>query len=249
MIVRKSVSEIEVMKEAGRISARVLRLVGEAISPGVNTLDLDRYAEEIIRGEGAIPAFKGYSGFPATLCTSVNEQVVHGIPSSTVRLAEGDILSVDVGAIVEGYYGDNAATFPVGTITEDIRNLLDVTERSLYAGIDAALAGNRLGDIGSAVQAVAEAAGYGVIRDYVGHGIGAAMHEDPSVPNYGRPGTGAKLLPGMVIAIEPMINLGGYQVRSLDDGWTVVTLDGLVSAHFEHTVAITEGGPVILTVE
>lgn len=237
------------MKEAGRISARALRLVGEAVAAGVSTLELDRYAEEIIRGEGAVPAFKGYHGFPGTLCTSVNEQVVHGIPSASTVLKEGDVLSVDVGAVIDGYYGDNAATYAVGAVSDAARRLLDVTERSLYAGIDAAVAGNRLGDIGHAVQSLAEGAGYGVIREYVGHGIGASMHEEPNVPNYGAPGTGVTLMPGMVLAIEPMINLGGHQVRSLSDGWTVVTADGKLSAHFEHTVAITEDGPVILTVE
>lgn len=235
------------MREAGRVSALALRSVGDKVGPGVSTKDLDLYAEEIIRGEGGVPAFLGYGGFPATLCTSVNDQVVHGIPSKSVVLREGDVLAVDVGAIVDGYVGDNAATYAVGAITDELRDLLDITERSLYAAIDAAVAGNRLGDIGYAVQSLAESAGYGVIRDYVGHGIGRAMHEEPNVPNFGVPGTGVLLQEGMVLAIEPMINLGTHKVRTLADGWTVVTLDGKASAHFEHTVAITAAGPVILT--
>ncbi len=249
MIVRKSASEIEVMAEAGRISARALRLAGEAVRPGVTTAELDEVAEAAIREAGAIPAFLGYHGFPKTLCTSVNSQVVHGIPSRSVKLSDGDIVSIDVGAVFEGYYGDNARTFPVGTIDAETQRLLDVTEASLDAGIAAARAGNRLYDIGSAVQTVAEAAGFGVVREYVGHGIGRAMHEDPNVPNYGRAGTGPKLEVGMVLAIEPMINAGGAAVESLADGWTVVTCDSRPSAHFEHTVAVTESGPRILTVE
>lgn len=247
MIIRKSAPEIDIMREAGRVSALALRSVGDKVGPGVSTKDLDLYAEEIIRGEGGVPAFLGYGGFPATLCTSVNDQVVHGIPSKSVVLREGDVLAVDVGAIVDGYVGDNAATYAVGAITDELRDLLDITERSLYAAIDAAVAGNRLGDIGYAVQSLAESAGYGVIRDYVGHGIGRAMHEEPNVPNFGVPGTGVLLQEGMVLAIEPMINLGTHKVRTLADGWTVVTLDGKASAHFEHTVAITAAGPVILT--
>ena len=196
-----------------------------------------------------MPAFKGYHGFPATLCTSLNQQVVHGIPSSKVVLAEGDIVSVDVGAIFGGYYGDNAATFPVGRVSETATQLLETTAASLEAGIAQCVVGNRLFDIGSAVQAVAEAQGFGVVREYVGHGIGRAMHEDPNVPNYGTPGTGPKLEPGMVLAIEPMINAGTECVDALPDGWTVVTRDGALSAHFEHTVAVTEDGPSILTVE
>lgn len=249
MIIRKSAAEIELMREAGRVSALALRSVGEKVAPGVSTKDLDLFAEEIIRGEGGAPAFLGYAGFPATLCTSINHEVVHGIPSKTRILVEGDILAVDVGAIVNGYVGDNAATYAVGTIRSDLQDLLDITERSLYAAIDAAVPGNRLGDIGHAVQSLAEAAGYGVIREYVGHGIGRDMHEEPNVPNFGTPGTGVRLQSGMVLAIEPMINLGTHQVRKLSDGWTVVTADGKPSAHFEHTVAITDSGPIILTQE
>lgn len=237
------------MREAGRISARALRLVGDAVRPGITTAELDELAEASIREAGAVPAFKGYHGFPATLCTSLNEQVVHGIPSKGCVLNQGDIVSVDVGAIFEGYYGDNAATFPVGTVSAAATSLLEATAASLAAGIEACREGNRLYDIGAAVQGVAEAAGFGVVREYVGHGIGRAMHEDPNVPNYGKAGTGPKLEVGMVLAIEPMINAGTFQVDALPDGWTVVTRDGSLSAHFEHTVAITPDGPSILTRE
>jgi methionyl aminopeptidase len=237
------------MREAGRVSARALRLVGEAVRPGVTTEELDELAERIIREDGGVPAFKGYHGFPKTLCTSVNSQVVHGIPSSTVVLVEGDVLSVDVGAIVGGYYGDNAATFAVGTVSAEARRLLDATAASLQAGIAQCVPGHRLFDIGHAVQTVAEGAGFSVVREYVGHGIGRNMHEDPNVPNYGLAGKGPKLEEGMVLAIEPMVNLGGAPVESLPDGWTVVTQDGSLSAHFEHTVAITAAGPVVLTAE
>jgi methionyl aminopeptidase len=249
VIVRKSAAEIETMREAGRVSARALRLVGDAVRPGVTTHELDELAESVIREAGGVPAFKGYHGFPKTLCTSVGCQVVHGIPSEMVKLIEGQILSVDVGAIVDGYYGDNARTFAVGGISDDAQKLLDATEASLTAGIAATLAGNHLFDIGAAVQGVAESAGFSVVREYVGHGIGRAMHEDPNVPNYGMPGKGPLLATGMVLAIEPMVNAGLAAVESLPDGWTVVTRDGSLSAHFEHTVAITENGPLILTLE
>lgn len=249
MIIRKSEAELEVMREAGRVSARALRMVGDAVSAGITTAELDAIAESVIREAGGIPAFKGYHGFPATLCTSLNQQVVHGIPSRTVVLREGDVLSVDVGAIIDGYYGDNAATFPVGVISGEARRLLDTTKASLEAGIGQCHPGKRLYDIGAAVQAVAEAQGFGVVREYVGHGIGRAMHEDPNVPNYGRAGTGPVLEEGMVIAIEPMVNAGTFHVDALDDGWTVVTRDGSLSAHFEHTVAVTSDGPRILTLE
>lgn len=236
------------MREAGRVTARALRLVGEAVRPGVTTGELDAVAEEAIRSAGALPAFKGYHGFPATICASVNDQVVHGIPGQTV-LRAGDILSVDVGAIVEGYYGDSARTFAVGEVSEQASALLDATRKSLEAGIAQCVCGRRLLDISHAVQTVAEGAGFSVVREYVGHGIGRAMHEDPQLPNFGPAGQGPALAEGMVFAIEPMVNAGGPGVRSLEDGWTVVTQDGSLSAHFEHTVAITAEGPRILTVE
>lgn len=249
MIIRKTAAEIEAMREAGRVSARALRLVGEAVRPGVTTAELDDLAETVIREDGGVPAFKGYHGFPKTLCTSVNSQVVHGIPSQLVTLNEGDVLSVDVGAVVGGFYGDNARTFAVGTISDPTRRLLEATEASLDAGIGECRVGNHLFDIGAAVQAVAEGAGFSVVREYVGHGIGRNMHEDPNVPNYGTPGKGPRLDVGMVLAIEPMVNAGAAAVESLPDGWTVVTRDGEISAHFEHTVAITADGPLVLTVE
>lgn len=249
MIIRKSPAEIETMREAGRITARALRLVGESVRAGVSTLELDEVAEAAIRAEGALPAFKGYHGFPATICASLNAEVVHGIPSRRRILVDGDVLSVDVGAIVEGYYGDSAKTFPVGPISDEAGRLLDATRRSLDAGIAKARPGMRLYDISNAVQTVAEAAGFSVVREYVGHGIGRSMHEEPQIPNYGPAGKGPTLQEGMVLAIEPMINAGSPDVRSLDDGWTVVTLDGAYSAHFEHTVAIGPDGPLVLTVE
>ncbi len=248
MIELKSPVEIEMMREAGRVTAAALRLVGEAVRPGVTTKELDGIAEEYIRSQGARPAFLGYHGFPATLCTSVNEQVVHGIPGKRV-LMEGDILSVDCGAVVDGFFGDSAMTFPVGEVSGLARRLMEATRTSLEAGIAKMRPNMRLYDIGAAVQQVAEAAGFSVVREYVGHGIGRAMHEEPQVPNFGQAGRGAQLKPGMVFAVEPMVNAGAYEVRSLDDGWTVVTADGSLSAHFEHTIAITEDGPEILTVE
>ena len=247
MIIAKSAAEIEVMREAGRITARALDAVSSAVRPGATTADLDAIAEDVIVKAGARPAFKGYHGFPATLCTSVNDQVVHGIPGGRV-LKEGEIVSVDCGAIVDGYYGDSARTFPVGHVSAEANRLMDVTKRSLEAGIARCRPGMRLYDVSAAVQEVAEAAGFSVVREYVGHGIGRSMHEDPQVPNYGKAGTGPTLRTGMVLAIEPMINAGAADVRSLDDGWTVVTLDGAMSAHFEHTVAVTEDGPLVLTV-
>lgn len=236
------------MREAGRITARALRLVGEATAPGVTTGALDRIAEDAIREAGAIPAFKGYHDFPATICASVNDQVVHGIPGKVV-LREGDILSVDVGAIVDGYYGDSAMTFAVGAVSEDARALMDTTRIALEAGIAVCIPGMRLYDISNAIQRVAEEPGFGIVREYVGHGIGRAMHEEPQIPNFGPAGKGPTLAAGMVFAIEPMVNAGGAAVRSLDDGWTVVTADGSLSAHFEHTVAVTEEGPSVLTLE
>lgn len=248
-IIKKTPAQIEAMKEAGRISAKVLRLAGKHVEPGISTLELDAIVERLIRLEGGIPAFKGLYGFPGSICASINEQIVHGIPSASVILQEGDIISIDTGATVDGWVGDNAWTFPVGKISAEKQRLLDVTEQCMWAGLDAACPGNRLGDIGAAVQEIAEAAGYGVVREYVGHGIGRKMHEDPNVPNYGRRHTGLKLQAGMVLAIEPMINIGTYETKQCSDGWLVVTKDGKPSAHFEKTVAITEDGPLIITTE
>ncbi|MBQ3180577.1 MAG: type I methionyl aminopeptidase [Firmicutes bacterium] len=247
MITIKNVEEIAVMRRAGRIVAEVFELMREKIRPGITTGELDMLAERLIRKRGAVPLFKGYNGFPGTLCMSVNEQVIHGIPGKLV-LQEGDIVSVDVGARIDGFCGDAARTFAVGRIAPEVQRLLDVTEESLNAGIGQAVIGNRIGDIAHAVQTVAEAAGYGVVRDYTGHGIGRDLHEAPDVPNYGTPGRGLRLVSGMALALEPMINMGTHQVRELKDGWTVVTLDGKPSAHFENTVAITPDGPVVLTV-
>ena len=248
MIVTKSAAELEIMRQAGRVTAAALRAVGEAVRPGVTTGELDALAEDAIRSAGAVPAFKGYHGFPASLCTSVNAEVVHGIPGKR-RLRAGDILSVDCGAIVDGYYGDAARTFPVGEPTDEALRLMKVTSESLEAGIACCVPGQRLYDVSAAVQGVVEAAGFSVVREYVGHGIGRSMHEDPQVPNYGRAGTGPVLQVGVVLAIEPMVNAGGADVRSLDDGWTVVTVDGSLSAHFEHTVAVTHEGPLVLTAD
>lgn len=249
MIILKSPEEIDEMAEAGRLSAKVLREVGARVQPGISTLELDRIAEMIIRMEGGIPAFKGYGGFPGSICSSVNEQIVHGIPNQGVILQEGDIISIDTGAIVKGWVGDNAWTFPVGKISPEKQRLLDVTEKCMWAGIEAAQPGNHLGDIGYAIQKIAEDAGYGVVREYVGHGVGRNMHEDPNVPNYGHKHRGIRLEPGMVLAIEPMINMGTYKTKQMPDGWLVVTRDGKPSAHFEKTIAITEDGPRLLTVE
>ncbi len=249
MITIKSPREIELMARAGRVVADVLALVRSRVEPGVSTGELDRLAEEFIRShDGATPSFKGLYGFPATLCTSINAEVVHGIPSKKRVLGAGDILSVDVGACVGGMHADSAITAPVGEVAPDVRRLLDTTQRALEAGIAAARAGGHVGDIGSAVQQVAEAEGYGVVRELVGHGIGAQFHEEPQIPNYGLPHRGPRLMAGMTLAIEPMINLGRPDVRTLPDRWTVVTADGSLSAHFEHTVHVTEDGAQILTV-
>jgi methionyl aminopeptidase len=243
MITIKSPREIETMAAAGRIVAGTLALVERHVRPGISTDALDRLAEEFIRSHpGARPSFKGLYDFPATLCTSINHEIVHGIPSPRRVLKEGDLLSVDVGAWLEGLHADSAATFPVGDVAPEAARLLQVTRDALVAGVAQARAGNHVGDIGHAVQKVAEAAGYSVVRELVGHGIGAAFHEEPQVPNYGKPKRGARLVPGMTIAIEPMINIGKAEIRTLDDKWTVVTQDGSLSAHFEHTVAIGENG-------
>lgn len=247
MIVLKTSRELAAMRDAGRISARALKLAGEAVEPGVSTWEIDRIARRYIEEQGAIPSFLGYGGFPASACISVNNVVIHGIPRKDHKIQSGDIVSIDVGATYEGFVGDNAWTFPCGDVSKEAQDLMDATRESLFEGIKAAQAGNRIGDIGSAVQRYVEARGYSVVRDFVGHGVGAKMHEDPSVPNYGTPGRGVRLLPGMTIAIEPMINAGVHTVKTLSDGWTVVTTDGKLSAHFEHSVAITKDGPVILT--
>jgi methionyl aminopeptidase len=251
MITIKSPREIETMAAAGRIVAETLALIGGTVQPGLSTKDLDRRAEEFIRSHpGALPSFKGLYDFPATLCTSINHEVVHGIPSAKRVLREGDLISIDVGVQLEGLHADSAATFPVGEISPAAERLLRVTQEALAAGIAEARAGNHVGDIGHAVQAVAEGAGYSVVREMVGHGIGASFHEEPQVPNYGKPKRGPRLMPGMTIAIEPMVNVGGAEIRTLADKWTVVTADGSLSAHFEHTVAIRENGgpPQVLTV-
>lgn len=248
-IILKSPNQIEAMKEAGRVSAKALRMVGEIIEPGISTLELDHHAEAIIRLEGGIPAFKGYGGFPGSICSSVNDMIVHGIPRKDFILKEGDIVSIDTGAIIDGWVGDNACTFACGKIDEKVQRLLEVTEESMWAGIDKARAGLHLGDIGHAVQTVAESAGFKVVRDYVGHGVGRNMHEDPNVPNYGKAGTGVLLKEGMVLAIEPMINMKSHRYRLCADGWGVKTKDGMPSAHFERTVAITSDGPLVLTKE
>ncbi|HXF96707.1 MAG TPA: type I methionyl aminopeptidase [Gemmatimonadales bacterium] len=248
MITIKSAREIETMAAAGRIVAETLALVGREVRPGISTAELDRLAEEFIRSHpGARPSFKGLYDFPATLCTSINHEVVHGIPSKKRILREGDILSVDVGVWLDGLHADSAATFPVGPVSPEAERLLRVTQEALAAGIAQARAGNHVGDIGHAIQRVAEGAGYSVVRELVGHGIGASFHEEPQVPNYGKPRRGSKLTPGMTLAIEPMVNLGGPEIRTLDDKWTVVTSDGSLSAHFEHTVAVGTNGPRILT--
>jgi methionyl aminopeptidase len=246
MIVRKSEQELGRMRRAGRLVGHTLSTVTAAARPGVSLLDLDRLAERTIRDAGGVPSFLGYHGFPATLCLSPNDWVVHGIPNGYV-LQEGDILSIDCGAIVEGWHGDAAVTIPIGEVDQAATRLMATTERAMWAGIAQVRAGNRLSDIGHAVERVAAAPGYGVVREYVGHGIGTRMHEEPQVPNYGRPGRGVRLDVGVVLAIEPMVNEGGAETAVLDDGWTVVTRDGSRSAHFEHTVAITAGGPEVLT--
>ena len=247
MIKIKTPQEIEEMKAAGSISKAALRRAGAAIKPGVTTLEIDKLVENFIRLHGATPTFKGYGGFPGSICASVNEQIVHGIPSSQVVLKDGDILSIDTGATYKGWVGDNAWTFYVGNPSDAYKGLCECTRDCLKAAIEQAVPGNRLGDIGAAVQELAESNGYGVIRDYVGHGVGHVMHEDPDVRNYGKRGRGVKLQAGMVIAIEPMIAMGTYECSVLPNGWTVVTDDMLPAAHYENTVAITEDGPVILT--
>ena len=247
MIVLKNRREIELMREAGRISAGALKAAGEAVEPGISTEEIDRIAYHYIKSQGAEPNFLHYNGFPATACISVNNEVIHGIPDKKHILREGDIVSIDLGAVINGFHGDNAYTFRCGKVSEAAERLCRTTEESLYIGLKQAVAGNRLGDIGSAICEYCVGKGYGVVREYTGHGVGTHLHEDPSVPNYGKPGKGARLLPGMTIAIEPMINEGTQDIRVLRNEWTVVTADGKLSAHYEHTVAITDGECMILT--
>lgn len=246
MIVCKSAAEIQRMRPAGRLVAEVLAELRAAARPGVTTADLDAMAERRIRNAGGVPAFKGYHGFPATICSSVNNEVIHGIPSNRV-LEPGDVVSIDVGAVLDGFYGDSAITVPVGEVSTQAAELLRVTEEALYKGISEARTGRRISDIGHAVQQHVEAHGFSVVREFVGHGIGEKMHEEPQIPNYGEPGRGPRLVEGMVLAIEPMVNAGKPAVKVLKDGWTAVTRDGSLSAHFEHTVAVTAHGPEILT--
>jgi len=248
VIILKSPEEIDRIRRAGRITAAAVEELMEAVKPGMSTADLDDVAEKRIRGAGAIPSFKGYRGFPATICTSLNNEVVHGIPSQKRLLVEGDLLSLDVGAVWEGYHGDSAVTVFVGSPPSDVaEKLVRVTEDSLEAGIAQLKIGGRLSDVGHAVQQVAEGAGFSVVRDYAGHGVGRALHEDPQISNYGEPGRGPVIKPGLVVAIEPMVNVGTWRTRVLADRWTVVTADGELSAHFEHTIAITDDGPEIVT--
>ena len=246
MIILKSAEEIEKMRKSGQIAAQISQKLTEKVKPGVTTKELDRVASTLIKMHKARPAFLGFRGFPASICTSVNDQIVHGIPGS-YRLREGDIISLDFGVVHQGYYSDMAMTLPVGSISEDAQRLIEVTRSALVSGISQMVAGNRLYDISSAIQECAESNGFSVVRDLVGHGIGQKMHEEPQIPNFGKKSTGPYLKAGMVFALEPMVNMGGYEIRTLDDHWTVVTADGSLSCHFEHTVAITDNGPEILT--
>lgn len=248
MIQIKSPREIEIMARGGKILAATVRLLEQSVRPGMTTLDLDRIAEDFIRShKGALPAFKGLYNFPASICTSINQEIVHGIPSKKRTIEEGDIISIDIGVQLDGYYTDSATTVAVGKVDAQSRKLLEVTREALAAGIAAAILENHLGDIGAAVQGVVEAAGFSVVRDLVGHGIGVGFHEEPQVPNYGKPKRGVRLQPGLTIAIEPMVNVGKPGTRTLPDRWTVVSVDGTRSAHFEHTIAVTENGPRVLT--
>jgi methionyl aminopeptidase len=247
MIELKSAREIALMRRGGHILAEVMDRLRDSVKPGVSTLEIDRDVEEFILAQGATPAFKGYRGFPATVCISINEEVVHGIPSSQRRVKEGDIVGLDLGCIVEGYYADCAFTLAVGEVPSRVQALLDVTRESLERGIAECRPGRRLSDVSHAIQSHVEGHGFAVVRAFVGHGIGRALHEEPQVPNFGDPGRGPQLRPGMVLAIEPMVTMGSWEVRILDDGWTAVTKDGSLAAHFEHTIAVTESGPDVLT--
>ncbi|MBQ6847824.1 MAG: type I methionyl aminopeptidase [Clostridia bacterium] len=247
MIVLKTGRELKIMREACRISAGALKTAGMAVEPGVTTAELDKLAEDYILSQGGVPNFKNYQGYPATACISVNNEVIHGIPSKNRKLKQGDIVSIDLGAEFDGYHGDNAATFACGDVSAEAKRLMDITEQSLYKGIAAAVSGGRIGDISAAVQSFVEANDFSVVRKFVGHGIGTSLHEAPEVPNFGTAGRGVRLMPGMTLAIEPMVNAGGYDVKIMPDGWTVLTKDGSLSAHFEHTVVITNDGPRVLT--
>ena len=249
MIVLKTRREIEIMREAGRISAMALKLAGQAVQPGVSTAEIDKVAADYIKSQGATGAFLNYNGFPATACISVNNEVIHGIPDKKHILREGDIVSIDLGAVYNGFYGDNAYTFYCGKVSPEAERLCNTTREALYVGLTKAVAGNRLGDIGAAIEQYCVSRGYGVVRDYTGHGVGTHLHEDPSIPNYGKPGKGAKIERNMTLAIEPMIALGSYEVRVLGNDWTVVTVDGRKSAHYENTVLVTDGEPEILTLQ
>lgn len=246
MIILKSEREVQKMRKAGKVVAETHALLKELIKPGVTTLELDKAAEDFIRKHGAEPAFKGYHGFPGSICASINEEVVHGIPGLR-KLKNGDIISIDIGTIVDGYYGDSAKTYAVGEISETASKLIEVTKQSFYEGIKYAKVGYRLSDISHAIQKHVEENGFSVVRDYVGHGIGQEMHEDPQIPNFGQPGKGPRLRAGMVLAIEPMVNVGKFHVKVLNDNWTVITTDEKLSAHYEHTIAITNDEPIILT--
>ncbi|OGL20234.1 MAG: type I methionyl aminopeptidase [Candidatus Rokubacteria bacterium RIFCSPLOWO2_12_FULL_71_22] len=247
MIVLKSAREIEIMRRAGSVLADVVERLREIVTPGISTLEIDEDVEAFIASRGAQPAFKGYRGFPATVCVSINDEVVHGIPSAQRRIKEGDIVGLDLGCIVDGYYADCAFTLPIGEIPADVQRLLDVTRESLERAIAECRRGRRLSDVSHAVQSHVETHGFSVVRAFVGHGIGRALHEEPQVPNFGEPGRGPELRPGMVLAIEPMVTMGSWEVTILDDGWTAVTRDGSLAAHFEHTIAVTEHGPEVLT--
>lgn len=247
MIIIKTSKEIDYMKESGRIVEEALNLMEKSIRPGISTLELDRIAEEFITKQGAVPSFKGYGGFPGSICASVNDVVIHGIPSNKIILKDGDIISVDLGVVKNQYHGDAARTFPVGSISKEAERLIEVTRASFFEGLKKIEIGGKLSDISNAIQVYAEAFGYSMVKDYVGHGIGKSLHEMPNVPNYGPPGRGPKLVEGMVLAIEPMVNMGTYKVKVLPDQWTVKTADGKLSAHYENTVAITGNGPCLLT--
>ncbi|MBZ0158310.1 MAG: type I methionyl aminopeptidase [Alphaproteobacteria bacterium] len=247
MVIIKSQAEISKIAAAGRIVAQVLQELKSFVKVGITTAEIDAFAEKKVRQQNAVPAFKGYRGYPASTCTSVNEQVVHGIPSPSVRLRSGDLISIDLGVILDGFYGDGAITLPVGEVDDEARRLIRVTEESLYLGIEAAVVGNRVSDISAAIQRHVEANGFSVVRAFVGHGVGHYLHEDPQIPNFGKPGHGQRLQAGMTLAIEPMVNEGTHEVNLLEDGWTAVTVDGSRSAHFEHTIVLTKSGPRILT--